>query len=221
MAAVVFDLDGVLVDSEPVWEQVRRGYVADHGGTWPAHAQEHLMGMNTTEWARYLTEVAKVDVPLEQVATDVVAEMRRRYTQRLPLVPGALDALARLGRRWPLGLASSSPRTLIDHVVSTSQLAGRFAVTISTEEVGRGKPAPDVYLAAADRLGASPAQCVAVEDSSNGLEAARAAGSGVVALPNVRYPPSAAALARADLVMTDLSALTEAALEEMAGHQRE
>jgi len=215
--AVVFDLDGVLIDSEPVWEQVRRAYVAEHGGRWPGDAQDRLMGMSTPEWARYLTEEAEVDQPPEEVATAVVAQMADRYAQELPLIPGALEALGRLGARWPLGLASSAPRSLIDSVLATADLTHRFAVTVSTEEVAQGKPAPDVYRAAVDGLALPPARCGAVEDSTNGLLAAAAAGLLVIAVPRPRYPPSVDALSRARVVAANLDELTLNTIEDLDG----
>jgi len=210
--AVVFDLDGVLIDSEPVWEQVRRAYVAEHGGRWPPDAQDRLMGMSTPEWARYLAEVVGVDERPEEVATAVVARMAHRYAQELPLLPGALDALGRLGARWPLGLASSSPRSLIDSVLAAAGLSHRFVVTVSTEEVPRGKPAPDVYRAAVAGLGLPAEGCVAVEDSTNGLLAADAAGLVVIALPRPRFRPTEDALGRARIVATHLDELTTSAI---------
>jgi HAD superfamily hydrolase (TIGR01509 family) len=215
--AVVFDLDGVLIDSEPVWEQVRRAYVAEHGGRWPGDAQDRLMGMSTPEWARYLTEEAEVDQQPEEVATAVVAQMAGRYAQELPLIPGALEALGRLGARWPLGLASSAPRSLIDSVLATADLTHRFAVTVSTEEVAQGKPAPDVYRAAVDGLALPPARCAAVEDSTNGLLAAAAAGLLVIAVPRPRYLPSVDALSRARVVAANLDELTLNTIEGLDG----
>src|SRR2546421_5182029 len=167
--AVVFDLDGVLVDSEPVWERVRRGYVAAHGGRWQSDSQQRLMGMSTYEWARYLSEELGVDRGPDQVATDVVNEM---IVAHLPLIPSADAVVRRLGEHWRLGLASSSPRRLIKAALAAAGLGGAFAVTLSTEEVPRGKPAPDVYLAVASSLGVDPARCVAIEDSSNGVRSA-------------------------------------------------
>jgi len=215
--AVVFDLDGVLIDSEPVWEQVRRAYVAEHGGRWPGDAQDRLMGMSTPEWARYLTEEAEVDQQPEEVATAVVAQMAGRYAQELPLIPGVLEALGRLGARWPLGLASSAPRSLIDSVLATADLTHRFAVTVSTEEVAQGKPAPDVYRAAVDGLALPPARCAAVEDSTNGLLAAAAAGLLVIAVPRPRYLPSVDALSRARVVAANLDELTLNTIEGLDG----
>lgn len=210
--AVIFDLDGVLIDSEPVWEQVRRAYVAEAGGRWLPDSQQRLMGMSTAEWARYLSVDLGVGRPPEVVAADVIDRMARRYEQELPLLPGAVEAVCRAGDQWPLGLASSSPARLIGAVLEATGLAHRFAVTMSTEEVPRGKPAPDVYLAVAGKLAVAPGTCVAVEDSSNGLRAAHAAGMRVVAVPHPAYPPQPDALALADLVLAGLDELTIDAL---------
>jgi HAD superfamily hydrolase (TIGR01509 family) len=208
MNAVVFDLDGVLVDSEPVWEEVRRAFVADHGGRWQADTQRRLMGMSTAEWAAYLGGELGVGLPADQVARGVIEQMERRYADEVPLMPGALHAVRRLAARWPLGLASSSPRALIDIVLDRTGLRASFGATVSTEEVARGKPAPDGYLLAARRLGVDPAGCAAVEDSSNGLRSAAAAGMRVIAVPHPRYPPAADALALAAFVVDDLDDLT-------------
>ena len=208
VGAVVFDLDGVLVDSEPVWEVVRRRYVADHGGLWRSDTQRRLMGMSTGEWARYLSDELGVERTDEQVAADVIDEMVRRYTAAVPLIPGA-DAVVRdLARWWPLGLASSSPPRLIEAVLTTSGLTDTFAVALSTQGMPHGKPAPDIYLAVANRLGQDPAACVAVEDSSNGVRSAAAAGMFVIAVPDRRYPLDHDARRRADLVVDSLAAVT-------------
>jgi HAD superfamily hydrolase (TIGR01509 family) len=206
--AVVFDLDGVLVDSEPVWEEVRRDVVATHGGHWAPDAQRRLMGMSTGEWARYLSEDLGVSLPPDQVAALVIKRMAEHYARELPLMPGATEAVRRLAERWPLGLASSSPPVLIDTVLDAAGIRGLFAATVSTEEVPHGKPAPDVYLTVASRLSAEPARAAAVEDSGNGLRSAAAAGLHVIAVPHPRYPPGPDALASAQAVLPDLSALT-------------
>ena len=206
--AVVFDLDGVLIDSEPVWEQVRRQVVAEHGGHWAPDAQQRLMGMSTAEWARYLSEDLGVGLPPDAVAALVINRMAARYAARVPLLPGATDAVRALAARWPLGLASSSPPALIGAVLDAAALRDCFAVTLSADEVARGKPAPDIYLAAADRLGHQPRRCAAVEDSTNGLLSAAAAGLHVIAVPRPQYPPDPAALEAAELVLPDLAGLT-------------
>jgi len=215
VAAVVFDLDGVLIDSEPVWEQVRREYVAEHGGRWRPDSQQRLMGMSTPEWSSYLATELGVDAPPSRIAHEVVEEVGRRYETDLPLMPGAVEAVQRLASRWPLGLASSAARPLIDRVLAATGMTSLFEVTVSTEEVRRGKPAPDVYLTVAERLAVAPAQTVAVEDSSNGLRSASAAGMVVVAVPHPRYPPAPDALARADLVLRSLDDLQPEVLEKL------
>jgi HAD superfamily hydrolase (TIGR01509 family) len=215
ISAVVFDLDGVLVDTEPVWEEVRRAYVAEAGGTWLPDSQRRLMGMSTSEWAGYLSADLGVGRPSERVADDVVRRMADRYRHSLPLIPGAVDAVRQLGARFRLGLASSSPRLLIEQVLDSAGLAGAFAVTISTEEVPAGKPAPDVYLGAARGLDVPAERCAAIEDSSNGLRSASAAGVAVVAVPHPGYPPASDALALADLVVDRLADLTPEAVERL------
>jgi HAD superfamily hydrolase (TIGR01509 family) len=210
--AVVFDLDGVLIDSEPVWEQVRRGLVAERGGHWTSDAQTKLMGMSTPEWARYLSEDLGVGLPPGEVASIVVDRMSASYREHLPLLPGAVEAVRRLAARWPLGLASSAPAALIETVLQAAGLPPEFQVTMSTEQVPRGKPAPDIYLAVTERLGVTPASCAAVEDSSNGLRSAAAAGLRVIAIPRPQYPPDPDALARTSLVLPNLDELTPEAL---------
>jgi HAD superfamily hydrolase (TIGR01509 family) len=216
--AVIFDLDGVLIDSEPVWEQVRRQVVAEHGGHWAADTQQRLMGMSTREWADYLSGQLSVDLPPEQVAALVIRQMADRYREHLPLLPGAVEAVRGLAGRWPLGLASSAPAVLIETVLDQSGLASAFTATMSTEQVPRGKPAPDIYLAAAGALGIDPRRGAAVEDSANGLRSAAAAGLAVVAVPQPRYPPGPDALALAAVVLDGLAGLTP---EVIAGLSRD
>jgi HAD superfamily hydrolase (TIGR01509 family) len=214
--AVVFDLDGVLVDSEPVWEDVRRQVVAEHGGHWTQDAQQRLMGMSTAEWARYLSEDLGVGLPPDRVAALVVERMAARYRSHLPLMPGAAQTVRVMAARWPLGLASASPPVLIDTVLDTASLRPSFAVALSAEQVPRGKPAPDIYLAAADRLGIPPHRCAAVEDSTNGLRSAATAGLQVIAVPHPNYPPDPAALGVARLVLARLADLTPEAVTALA-----
>jgi HAD superfamily hydrolase (TIGR01509 family) len=213
--AVVFDLDGVLIDSEPVWEEVRRGLVAERGGHWAPDAQRRLMGMSTPEWARYLSQDLGVGLPPDEVAATVIDRMAARYREHLPLMPGAAEAVQRLAARWPLGLASSAPAVLIDTVLEAAGLRPYFQVTMSTEQVPHGKPAPDIYLAVTSRLGVEPARCAAVEDSSNGLRSAAAASMRVIAIPHPRYPPDRDALAAASLVLPTLAELTPDAVSAL------
>jgi HAD superfamily hydrolase (TIGR01509 family) len=207
--AVVFDMDGVLIDSEPVWERVRRNFVATRGGQWRDDAQDRLMGMSTAEWSAYLSEDFGLRLAAPQVAELVIAAMAAEYRAHLPLLPGAAGAVRDLSARWPLAVASSAPKSLIDAVLDASGLRPAFAAAVSSEEVARGKPAPDVYLEAAARLGVPPAACAAVEDSTNGLRSAAAAGLAVIAVPRPEYPPAAGALDLARLVLDSLAELTK------------
>lgn len=215
IAAVIFDLDGVLLDSESVWEEERRRFVEQNGGHWQPDSQRRLMGMSTMEWATYLNAELGVAMPPQAIMAAVLRQMTQRYEQQLPLVDGSAEAVRRLAERWPLGLASSSPRPLIDAVLERAQLASLLTATVSSDEVARGKPAPDVYLEAAKRLGAQPECCAAVEDSSSGLRAAAAAGMRVVAIPNRHYPPDASALAVANLVLDSLQLLKVDSIERL------
>jgi HAD superfamily hydrolase (TIGR01509 family) len=206
--AVIFDLDGVLVDSERVWDEVRRGFAAAADRPWPPTTTTALQGMSTQEWSRHLVEVVGVPGPAEEVAAAVIDQVGSRYRGGLPLLPGVVDTVRTLADRWPLAVASSSPPALIRLVLETAGIADAFRVVVSSEEVPRGKPAPDVYLAAADRLAVAPAGCVAVEDSANGLRAAAAAGMVVVAAPTPHYPPPSDALALAAAVVPGVAGIT-------------
>lgn len=208
-AAVVFDLDGVLVDSERVWDEVRVALATERGLPWPAAATTAMQGMSTPEWSAYLVESVGLPGPPDAVGRRVVQRMAERYRAAVPLIPGAVDAVratAALGR--PLAVASSSPPSLISTVLDAAGVAGAFTTTVSSEEVARGKPAPDVYLEAARRLGVDPAACLAVEDSANGLRSAAAAGMTVVAVPNPHFPPPDDALALAAAVLDTVAGLT-------------
>ena len=206
--AVVFDLDGVIVDSEHVWDEVREELTRESSGRWHARSQADMMGMSSTEWSRYMHDVLGVADEPEQINAEVVRRMEVRYAERLPLIDGAVDAVRRLHGRYRLGLASSSNRPLIDAVLDAAGLGSLFEATVSSEEVSHGKPAPDVFLEAARRLGVPPRRCVAVEDSANGIRAAHAADMRVIAIPNVWYPPPEDALALADAVIGSLAELT-------------
>jgi HAD superfamily hydrolase (TIGR01509 family) len=206
--AVVFDMDGVLIQSEEVWDEVREAYVRERRGRYDPEIQRAMMGMSSTEWSRYLHDTAGVPDDPEAINAEVVRRMLASYHDRLPLIDGAVDAVERLASRYPLGLASSSNRQLIDATLELAGLAPCFTATVSSEEVARGKPAPDVYLEAARRLGVDPAHCVAVEDSHGGIRSAKAARMRVIALPNPSYPPDEEALAQADVVIRSLDELT-------------
>ncbi len=213
--AVVFDLDGVIIDSEQLWDEVREGLARERGGRWSEQAQADMMGMSSTEWSRYLHEVVGLPEPPEEINREVVRRMLGRYSEQLPLIDGAVDAVKRLKARWPLGVASSSNRELIDRVLEVSGLAPYFKATVSSEEVERGKPAPDVYLEAARRLGVEPSRSVAIEDSANGILSADAAGMRVVAIPNRAFPPPADVFARASVVLESIKELDPDVITEV------
>ena len=208
IAAVVFDLDGVLVDSEAVWDEVRRRFTEENGGRWHERAQREMMGMSSVEWSRYVRDRLGVDMDPERISIEVADRVADLYRERLPLLPGAVESVRLLAKEWPLAVASSSNRHVIDLVVELAGLKEEFRATVSSEEVGRGKPAPDVYLEAARRLEVDPGACAAIEDSTNGIRSARAAGMPVIAVPNRDYPPEAETRGQADRILDSLVDLT-------------
>ena len=211
--AVVFDLDGVLIASEEVWDAVRERYVLEHGGRYDTEVQRAMMGMSAPEWSRFLHEDAGVPDEPEVINADVVRLMLEAYRRELPLLPGAVEAVRRTAHAFPLALASSSNRLIFEEVLELAGLADCFRATVSSEEVERGKPAPDVYLEAARRLGAEPGRCAAVEDSHAGIRSAKSAGMRVVAIPNASYPPDDEALELADVTLASLDELTPERIE--------
>src|SRR6266550_6558491 len=213
--AVVFDLDGVIIDSEELWNEVREALAHERGGRWSAQAQADMMGMSSTEWSRYLHDVVGLPEPPEEINREVVSRMLASYSERLPLVDGAVDAVQRHAAYWRLGVASSSNRALIDRVLEVSGLAPYLEVTVSSEEVAQGKPAPDVYLEAAQRLGVEAARSVAIEDSASGIRSADAAGMRIVAIPNRAFPPPADVLALADVVLESIGELRPETIREV------
>jgi beta-phosphoglucomutase-like phosphatase (HAD superfamily) len=206
--AVIFDMDGVLLDSEAAWDEAREAYTRASGGTWTESAQRDMMGMSSTEWSRYMHEELGVPADPERISADVVERMKAGYHDHLPLIDGAVEAVKRMAERYgTLGVASSANRPLIDLALRESGLDRYFQATVSSEEVERGKPAPDVYLEAARRLGVDPADAIAVEDSHNGILSAHAAGMHVIAIPNQAFPPGDDALAKADRVLESVKEL--------------
>ncbi len=206
--AVVFDLDGILVESDHIWHEVREGLARERGGNWTDQSEPAMSGMSSLEWSRYLRDVVGLDGSPQELNDEVVRRMRARYERELPLIAGAPEAVRRTADALPLAVASSSNRELIASVLAAAGIESCFDAVVSSEEVARGKPAPDVFLEAARRLGVGAAQCAAIEDSTNGIRAAHAAGMRVIAIPNRRYPPPADAIALADVVLDSISNLS-------------
>lgn len=213
MEAVVFDLDGVLVDSENLWAEVRQELARERGGRWHEGAELDMMGMSSLEWSHYMHDVIGLSEPPEQINDEVVRRMLAIYEDELPLIDGAVEAVHRLAGSFRLAVASSANRPLIGAALAQAGLAGLFEVTVSSEEVPRGKPSPDVFLEAARRLEVAPELCAAIEDSGNGIRAAHAAGMRVVAIPNYHYPPPPEALALSDVVLASIEELVVPNLE--------
>jgi HAD superfamily hydrolase (TIGR01509 family) len=205
--AVVFDLDGLLLDSEQVWNAAKERLTRERGGRWKPEAEHEMLGMSSTEWSLYMRDELGVPMEPEEISGEVVRLLAELYEQGLPVLPGADEAVRRLAERWPLGLASSSNREIIDLVLREAGWAELFSVTVSSEEVERGKPAPDVYLEATRRLRVEPAWAGAIEDSSAGIRSAAAAGMRVIAIPNRAYPPEPEAVALAHVMLNSLADL--------------
>jgi HAD superfamily hydrolase (TIGR01509 family) len=218
--AVVFDLDGVLLDTEELWDEARRQIAEERGGRWRPDAQRAMMGMSSPEWSRYMHDVIGVPDTPDRISEEVVERLAELYRRELPLVDGAIEAVRRIGARWPLGIASSSNRPLIDLFLDLTGTRDLFQATVSSEEVAHGKPAPDVYFEAAARLGEAPDRCVAIEDSENGIRSAAAAGISVLAIPNAVFPPNSEVLSLADVVLDSLAELTPDVIERARAARR-
>lgn len=216
IAAVVLDMDGIITDTETLWDEVRRGMAAEDGVPWPAGATEAMMGMSTPEWSTFLAREVGLRGEPGELAGRTIDGMAAHYRAGVPLMPGAVEAIHRLSARWPLGLASSSPRRLIDTVLAELGVTDRFAATVSTEEVAAGKPSPDGYLRACELLGVEPAAAVAIEDSSNGVRSAAAAGMRVIAIPHDAYDVAPDALALAAVRLGSLDEVTVERVEALA-----
>ena len=216
-ASVVFDMDGILIETEPIWDQVRRGMATEDGLSWPDGSTPIMMGLSTREWAEHMTDVIGIPGTWEEVAQRTIDGVAGEYASGgLPVLPGAVEAVRRMAGLVPTAIASSSPRRLIDLVVSRLDLGDALTMTVSTEEVARGKPFPDGYLRACELLGSDPARSVAVEDSTNGVRSAFAAGMKVVCVPPGFHPPAEDTLALCAAVLDTLDGLTEEFLRSFA-----
>ena len=216
IAAVIFDMDGVLIDSEGTWSRVRADVVARHGGHWTEQDQRNVMGDNSRQWSAYIKRTWSVPLSEAEIFREVLSTMIAVYERDgLTVLPGAREAVEMLGARYPLAVASSSPRELIAVALRVADLNVAFRVIVSSDDVEHGKPAPDVYILAAARLGVPATACVAIEDSSNGLRAAVAAGMATIAVPNPAFPPAADALRDARAVLLSLHDLTPDFIESL------
>jgi HAD superfamily hydrolase (TIGR01509 family) len=200
-------MDGVIVDSEPLWIRARKELVRRAHGRWIPEADTAMMGIGSDRWSAYMRDHLKLDLTAEQIRAEVIQGMIRLYGESVPLIPGARKAIETIGERWRLGLASGSDRVLLDTVLELGRLGDYFEVTVSAEDVAEGKPSPLIYEEACRRLGATPAACVAIEDSGSGIASALAAGMKVIAVPRPDFEPSDEILSRATLVLPDLLAL--------------
>jgi HAD superfamily hydrolase (TIGR01509 family) len=208
IGAVIFDLDGVLVDSEIWWDEVRSAFARGHGRTWTTDDRTAVMGANSRGWSATMQERLGLDMPDAEIERAVVDGVVDRYRREgAPLIEGAVEAVRRIAADVPVAVASSAHPDVIDEALRATGLDLLFSVVVSSDEVAHGKPAPDVYLEAARRLGLDPTTCLVVEDSRNGVLAAKAAGMTVVLVPNASVPPPSGTAGLADLVLDRLSEL--------------
>ena len=219
IAAVVFDMDGVLIDSEVLWRQVREEFAEDLGQTWGEQDQLATMGANTTTWARIMFERLELreraGFSEATVAQAVIERMIAKYRLHLPLRPGAIEAVHKAAADYRVALATGSPRALAEYVLGTTGLDQVFEATLYGDDMAQGKPAPDVYWAALARIDVAPADAVGIEDSGNGIRSLRAAGMGAIAAPSPEFPLSTEVLALVDAHIDDLRAFSADLVEQV------
>ncbi|MEM7128409.1 MAG: HAD family phosphatase [Chloroflexota bacterium] len=210
---VIFDMDGLLVDSEPVWDRARAALAAQYGKPWTTKDHHNVMGVSTAEWTTYMIEHFGATMPPKEMQKLVIDQMVSMYNEKIPFFPGAVELVQSVAAKYPTGLASGSPRQLIDIVTGYSGFDGCFQVILSADEIGKGKPAPDVYLATAERMGIDPKKCACLEDSGFGILSGKAAGMMVIAVPDERFPPADELVAQADIVLGSLAEFSLSLLE--------
>jgi len=205
---VIFDLDGVIVDSEIWWDEVRSAFAAARGRTWTTDDRAAVMGANSRGWSRIMRERLGLDLADEAIETAIVDGVVARFeTDGAPRIDGAVEAVRRIAASRPVAIASSAHRRVIDAALDATGLAGTFDVVLSSDDVPHGKPAPDVYLEVARLMGVEPARALVVEDSRNGVLAGKAAGMTVVLVPNDSVPPAPGTADVADVVLERLADL--------------
>ncbi len=218
--AIVFDMDGVLVDSEVYWDKSRVDFARDRGKVWTDEFQRLAMGRSTVGWARVMQEKLALDDTIDEIIAEMKARVIAHYEERMPTRPGALESVSHMQQHFRVGLASGSPTEIIKAVLSITGLDQIFEVMIYGDEVPRGKPAPDIYLEALEQLGVAPAVSLGIEDSANGLRSLKAAGMLAVAAPSPDYPLPDDILALADAHITTLEDFTVDLVRGIAGGGR-
>lgn len=213
--AVVFDMDGILIDSEVLWRQAREEFAAENGLVWSAEDQETTMGCSTAMWSRIMVERMKLDMSDAQIAAEIKGRMLRKYEQHLPEREGAFAAVLRAASKYKVALASGSPNELADYVMRTTGLDKVFLATLYGDDVVHGKPAPDIYLRVLERIGVAPAKAVGIEDSGNGIRSLRAAGMGIVAAPGPEFPLTEDVLSMAHARIDSMHQFTNELVEQV------
>lgn len=213
--AVIFDMDGLLVDSEPIWDDARARMARAHGQEWTRQDHLNVMGVNTREWSEYMIDRLRLSMTPQQVQDEIILQMREIYLRQIPFKPFAVQAVRWAAKRYPVALASGSPRELIEILTTSPDLNGCFSVVLSADEVGVGKPDPKIYLETARRLGIRAEECLCLEDSAFGVLSGRRANMFVINVPDPAFPLSAEMSANADLVLADLSEFSELAIQNL------
>ena len=203
--AIIFDMDGILVDSEPVWNEARVQLAKSLGKTWTSHDHEAVMGVSTSEWVDYMMQRLEPAMTPKELEEEIVKNMAALYEKQIPFMPHAVETVNLAKNLCPIGLASGSVRKLIDTVTQSPELRDKFEVILSADQVARGKPHPDVYLKTAELMNVDPKHCICIEDSGNGVLAGKAAGMRVIAVPDERFPPVRGKLEQADIILNSLS----------------
>ena len=204
--AVIFDMDGVLVDSEVYWDKSRVEFARDRGKTWTDDYQRLAMGRSTVGWATVMREKLQLDESIDDIIAEMKGRVIARYERRMPTRPDAIESVHRMKQHFRVGLASGSPTEIIKSVLRITGLDQVFEVMIYGDDIPRGKPAPDIYLEAMAQLGVLPHVTVGIEDSANGLRSLKAAGMAAVAAPSPDFPLPPEILELADARIDTLEA---------------
>lgn len=211
-------MDGLLIDSEPVWNAARSQMAAEHGVSWTRDDHFNVMGVSTVEWIQYMVDRIGLTMPPDQVEETVIGHMVAMYEDGIPFRPHAVEKVQWMASLYPSCIASGSPRQLIDIVAQDRRIAPYLEFTLAADEVGRGKPHPDIYLETARRLGIEPQHCLCIEDSPFGILSGARAGMKVIGIPDPEMPLSAEQSQHAHLILRSLAHLTPEALDIIRSH---